>query len=286
MKPAEALVSFVIPFQDFNILTNNIWKSFEQLEETIEVLLIHDSAGKLENHQIEMLVNKKPNIKYVNVNCGSAGIARNRGMREATGKWIVFWDSDDLGFPNKVLKALADVTKDVVVGNFCVSQEGKNYLSSNSLASDYLQIAINPGIWRFIFKSEVAKKCKFSDLKLGEDIMFLVEVGAFDLPLVIFEEVIYEYRISCNQSTKRMEISSNLQKFLDELVRTMIRIDCKSLIVFGIFWRQSMSLLKASKGTKIFFILHLIHVIVLSLNLREKLLFAASIKIVLKRGLI
>lgn len=286
MRENILLLSFVVPFKDLDVLENNLIKSFEEPEECYEVILIHDSPNKLVSKQIQSLFRKGLRFKYIQGEFGSPGLARNRGIDEASGRWIVFWDSDDFGYPNRVCDNIKNLEESFFIGNFSVFRENNAQPSRMQLGSLRSQVSINPGIWRFAFRSEIAKKCRFNDLKLGEDLIYLMDSGAFSSNWGISSEVIYEYRISPTQSTKNMNIEDNLLKFFDVFVKKISTGKYKDEIIFNIFWRQMFSLLKISKGRRIFFCLGIVVNIFSSLSPRDKIMFIQGTKIVFKRGMI
>jgi glycosyltransferase involved in cell wall biosynthesis len=280
------LLSFVVPFKNFKVLEDNLLKSFEEPHDCYEVIFVHDSTTKLEEKQTELLLRNKLRCKYIQGQFGSPGLARNRGVDEASGRWIVFWDSDDFGYPNKVCESVKDLGESFFIGNFSVFRDNRVQPSKMKLNSLESQVSINPGIWRFAFRSEIAKKCRFNDLKLGEDLIYLMDSGAFSSNWGISSEVIYEYRISATQSTKNMNIEVNLLNFFEKLVKKITMTKHKNGIVFKIFWRQLFSLVKISKGRKALFCFSIVVNVFLSLSPRDKIAFIQGIKIVLKRSII
>lgn len=79
---------------------NQTYKNWELLivddcstDNSVEIIKSYIDA----DDRIELFVNES--------NCGAAA-SRNRAMREATGKWIAFLDSDDLWLPEKLEKQL------------------------------------------------------------------------------------------------------------------------------------------------------------------------------------
>lgn len=286
MKKKRLLLSIVIPFKSFDILQNNILKSFEQPDDSYEVILIHDSIHELEKHEKYLLTESGLRFLYVHGNFGSPGIARNIGMDEASGEWIVFWDSDDFGFPNTLYRHLKNSTGDVFIGNFLVSGSDQQMEPRVKLNANNSQIALNPGIWRFAFKSEFVKKNRFRSLKLGEDILFLIESGAFNLNASICPDIIYEYRLSPFQSTRNMKLESNLYTFINILVSILVEKKSENIVVFEIFWRQIFSFLKISRGRKLLPCLKFSLQMYSSLNARDRIKFIRGIVIIFKKGII
>lgn len=104
-------VSVIIPFYNRIPLVINAVKSvLNQTHKNIEIILVNDgSTDSIE--KIEDIVNKYENqIKLISFkkNMG-ASHARNSGIKEATGEYIAFLDSDDLFKEKKIEKQLKEM---------------------------------------------------------------------------------------------------------------------------------------------------------------------------------
>lgn len=66
-----------------------------------EILVIDDGSS---DNTREVLLPLMDRIRYIRKPNGGASSARNRGVREATGDWIAFLDSDDTWAPTKLEK--------------------------------------------------------------------------------------------------------------------------------------------------------------------------------------
>lgn len=72
-----------------------------------ELIIVDDcSTDDTDEVVSEFLVDTR--IKYIkNENNSGAAVSRNKALREATGRWIAFLDSDDLWEPDKLTKQIA-----------------------------------------------------------------------------------------------------------------------------------------------------------------------------------
>jgi glycosyltransferase involved in cell wall biosynthesis len=173
---------------------------------SIEVILVVDE--KYDGTYLELLgalseLDLKCKVVLVNEECNGPGNARNLGLSFATGAWIAFWDSDD---SPKVVETLESIEASSESTQVIVCKYSKTLLTGEvgNPQLNYLNIALNPGLWRFIFRYELIKDCKFPDLKLGEDQVFLVTSGALSQELVLRQSVNYQYVMSgSNQLTSQ-----------------------------------------------------------------------------------
>jgi len=202
-------------------LTNLISWISEITLSSIEVILIVDE--KLDGTYLELFgilsaLELKCKVVLLNDVCDGPGNARNLGLRHVTGIWVVFWDSDDL--PNVVetlesIEASATSTQVIVCKYSKILQSG--HVKVPRL--DFLNIALNPGLWRFIFKYELIEDSKFPNLKLGEDQVFLLTSGALSQRLFFSERINYRYVLSGSNQLTRQDGNSD---HLGEAVKLML----------------------------------------------------------------
>ncbi len=77
-----------------------------------ELIIIDDCSPDNSNKIIEDYMQRSEKIKLISLKSNSGpAIARNRGIREAKGRYIAFLDSDDLWHPNKLSKQLSFMKK-------------------------------------------------------------------------------------------------------------------------------------------------------------------------------
>lgn len=243
------LISIVVPFRSFEILAKNLLSAFKLSIENVEVLLIHDSAEVLKQEHIQTISSKIKHYIYLRYDLNSPGLARNKGLEFARGEWIVFWDSDDFGYPEVLLDLVSRAESGILIANFRRHYQDKQGISREVFnIVNEAQIVRDPGLWRFIFHRSKIESKRFEALKLGEDILFLVATGVFEKEYQIFQDTMYEYRISFNQSTKRMDIQPNLALFIDKFTTYLEQMRTTNAITLGVYWRQLFSSLKWSKG--------------------------------------
>ena len=180
------LISIVVPFRSFEILAKNLLSAFKLSIDNVEVLLIHDSTEDIKQEHIQTISSKIKHYIYLRYDFNSPGLARNKGLEFARGEWIVFWDSDDFGYPEVLLNLVSRAESGVLIANFRRHYQVEQRISRDvSNVVNEAQLVRDPGLWRFIFhRSEIASS-RFEALKLGEDILFLVAAGVFERDVII-----------------------------------------------------------------------------------------------------
>jgi hypothetical protein len=240
---------------------------------SVEVVLVHDLKDQITKNELDEMMKylvKYP-VKLYEGNFGSPGLTRNYGLSKVSGTWLVFWDSDDLPNIKKVMEILntSDLTSfSCVVGSFSIYNEITHESRNNSLSkSFYTDIALTPGIWRFIFRKDSLEGLKFSEIMIAEDQLFLMEYLSVNKNLHIINEDIYTYFIgdTYHLTTKKSAIS-DLRKSI-EFTANFIRRNPDVIIELcsTMFTRQVISAMKhGNLKLKIYAIYTLIFMLLLS----------------------
>lgn len=103
-EPASDLVSVVIPvYNAEKYLEETLASVLAQTYPHIEIIAVDDGS---KDRSIQILEQYPDRIRVVRQANAGAAVARNRGVQEATGKWIAFLDADDLWTPDKIQRQL------------------------------------------------------------------------------------------------------------------------------------------------------------------------------------
>jgi hypothetical protein len=100
---------------------------------------------------------------------------------------------DDLPRVDNVINALqeADSSDEILIGNFSISSsEGSmNYFHGNNLE----RVALNPGLWRMVFRSKLVREIRFAPRRMGEDQLFIVKLNLGSRKVKFSENFFYVY---------------------------------------------------------------------------------------------
>lgn len=105
--------SIVIPAYNVeNYIERTLESAIMQTRPAEEIILVDDGSkdktAQVIQLTIQQFIKKNPstktNIKYFYQDNSGAAVARNRGVQEACGDWILFLDGDDLFLPERVEK--------------------------------------------------------------------------------------------------------------------------------------------------------------------------------------
>jgi glycosyltransferase involved in cell wall biosynthesis len=248
-----------VPVAGFPNGTSQIdtWTKSRSLS-NFEIIFVNDSDDiqverKLQELAIKLRETSK--VKVIKSQCRNPGGSRNLGLTIAQGSWIVFWDCDDIPNPPKVLEMIITADNrgsDITLGDFqgLDSSSAKVTLKEISNRQKPLEsVAINPGLWRFAFKSDLLSTTKFPDLSMAEDQIFLADVLDKSGNLSYFQEVVYEYwNHPSGQLTKNVEKIGQLNIAVEYFYNKYKARKCLPLLIVII--RLTATVLKKSNLTE------------------------------------
>lgn len=223
------LATVIVPIKNMSGRMQNISSWLAQIDEkSFEIIFINDNSSDATLNELHKLKNHNPFLK-ITVLSGSfsgPGGARNRGLESAQGRWILFWDSDDVPDPKSFLEMLKHANSkdfDFAVGKWAEIREG-DLIGSNPAklmhGNNYGDLIQYPGIWRWAFRREAIGETRFPPLLLGEDLIFLSKLPIQISKVYRYPEIVYEYLTGQeSQLTNEDSVSIN-SKALNTLVRS------------------------------------------------------------------
>lgn len=113
MEKETILVSVIIPVYNIEqYLSESINSVINQTYKNTEIICINDGSTDSSLDILNGFAEKDPRIKILNKENGGASAARNEGIREAQGKYILFLDSDDYIIQNAIELLLNQAEKE------------------------------------------------------------------------------------------------------------------------------------------------------------------------------
>lgn len=249
MVSSNPLVSIVIPiYNGEKYIEESISCLLRQTYTRWEAIFVDDGS---EDNTLSILINKANQdnrIRYISQQNQFAGVARNSGMKLATGKYICFWDVDDF-FDDCILEKMvrkAEIAAaDIVI---CGSKgedilTGQKYALEGSLSSKWLGTIKKDSVYTkdveldlfqltagwawdklYSFNFIKEKKIKFQDTRIANDELF-TDIAFAEAEIIAFvPEALITHRENISES-----ISNNRDLFWKDALR-MLRTEKEELI--------------------------------------------------------
>ena len=246
----ECVLTIVVPIHNMYKKLNrlNDWIStVERLE--VEVILVDDFTSEESSREIQQLVDchSRLNLKVVSGQYKSPGKARNAGLSKATGLWVIFVDSDDIFHHTQILNHLEQAEpKAIEVFEFRELDFNSSKIhKALSETSSEIDLVLNLGIWRIAFPARFLENKKFTDIRMGEDLLYFLDVFE-DNPEIRFNSIHgYDYLIgSGTQLTSDDSALKDLTRLLDALSLKMDTYKRKNNLAELIFFKNTLSVAK------------------------------------------
>ena len=191
------MVSIIVPVYNVEKYLNSCVESALKLTAEAEILLVDDGSTDGSGALCDLWAQKDSRVRVIHQENGGLSAARNTGIQNAGGEFVLFLDSDDLLEPGETERLLAQLgeTTDVALGIYDKYYDGRleresceGFLSVLGERSTEAVLAAVPAdgsscymtAWRFV--------CRRS---------FLLEKALFFLPGIYHEDEEWTQRLVC-----------------------------------------------------------------------------------------
>ena len=221
-------ISVVVPIYNAESYLSKCLDSIVgQTYENLEIILVNDGSKDKSLEIMEEFHQKDARIKIINKENAGVSSARNRGIEEATGKYIIFIDADDYIeknmfevlekdlFQNNVDISMCGYRNVDINGNILYesSPMDEKYFDSKTFKSNlfkkeyYRELICNK-----LFKLEIIKENNIrfrEDIHINENILFLLDFSKFAFRYSYENEKLYNFLYNVNGA---MHAKFNLKK--------------------------------------------------------------------------
>ncbi len=216
----DNLVSIIMPtYNCARFIPQAIDSVISQIYTNWELIIVDDCSTDNTKQVLMSYLQKYPNIHYTCLikNSGPA-IARTKALKQAKGKYIAFLDSDDIWYPNKLIKQIAFMQKN----NIAFSCTGYEQIEENGISvnvalippkkNDYnkmLRLGCSIGNLTVIYDRQVVGEQYVPEIKKRNDFALWLQI-LHKIPACYgMQEVLAKYRLRTSSiSRKKLKLVS------------------------------------------------------------------------------
>lgn len=198
-----------------------------QLYDNYEIIVINDGSTDNTAEVIERKYLKsgsERNIKLFTIKNAGVSNARNVGLREAKGEYVIFLDSDDWIQPESLITLYQNIISsncDILILNYLINWGGgkikkssfikkEEIISSECAINYFVSGKISNSPWDKVFRRSIVfdNNLKFpKDIKMGEDAVFVAQFLLYAKKIRLIDMAIVNYM----QNTAGVTKSPNVQ---------------------------------------------------------------------------
>ena len=208
-------VSIIIPIYNAeNTIEKCISSILKQTYKDYELLLIDD--GSTDNSlKVIKKYSKYKNIRILNQENHGVAYTRNRGIKEATGDYIMFIDNDDFIDSDYIEKHITTISKensDIVISGYRRINVENKVLHEEKLRDTYWSRFIIMAPWAKVYRRNFLLKnnIEFLSYGIGEDVYFNLIIYSFKPKITILNYIVYNWFFNTKS------VSNNIQKGLNK----------------------------------------------------------------------
>lgn len=180
----DLLISIIVPIYNGEKYIESIYHNvLNQTYRPIELILVNDGSMDQTRNILENILKShdystRIDVKVCNKENGGIASARNLGLREASGIYIMFMDQDDRLEPDCVERFMYEASQshaDIVIGGVNIVSDTGRVIESWRLNPELLWNRYRiTAPWGRVFRKELidANHLSFYDTKISEDLYF------------------------------------------------------------------------------------------------------------------
>lgn len=240
----EKIISVIIPvYNQIQYLKDCIDSIVHQLTDDVEVLLIDDGSNDGSELLCDKFQNLNDNIRTIHKSNGGLSSARNEGMKNAKGRYLLFLDSDDELAKNavEVLKENIKKFSPEMVLYRCTYKKNDRYrlIGTGNVRkinqSTALELLVTNKIGNQIcfkaYKRELFERIEFPEGRNYEDMATFYRLLLKSEKIIMIDSSLYIYNLMNSSSITQTISEKNLRDMYDavnELVNGLNEV-CEKL---------------------------------------------------------
>lgn len=243
-------ISVIIPYynEDREIFSQCINSVLSQTFGSYEIIIIDDGSDEHNKAFLDQVKGIDKRIRIISQQNKGVSSARNRGIDNALGKYLVFVDADDLIVPYYFEEAFnyaenynADILYSFVIKtkNASIRLDRNASPKINRIDDEWLEKytigywytngdkCFGRGPWARFVKTEIAKQTPFvNGVPIGEDVLWNLDIMRASYNKYLVDQIWYKYMVRCKSVTRRYDpnIEEKLLPFYAYIENYILRI--------------------------------------------------------------
>ena len=228
-------ISIIIPAYNCEKYIGRCLKSIlQQNYKNYEVIVVNDGSTDKTGIISEQFAKKDKRFMIINQENGGVSKARNNGIMQSAGEYIMFVDGDDLLARNS-LRNLVDGARggvqDIVKGGIIKKGRfirlllrypqdiiGNRKMIDSGIANAVFETDYLCPVWGCLYKRSLIQDIHFNEkIKLGEDFEFFINSILRSQTFTILNKKTYIYRINNNSITRKFDFKKNKKMLVDAI---------------------------------------------------------------------
>lgn len=221
-------VTIVVPVYNVEqYLARCLDSVFAQTCDDFEVICVNDCSRDRSGAILSEYAGREPKLTVL-LNRQNIGLGRTRerGVRHASGKYILFLDSDDYirrDYVETYLREMEAHPCDVVIGGYTRDVDGK--LTSHKVPDSVWSVITYPIACAKMFRRDFLTEnaLEFSDIRCGEDIYFSLCVFYHGASFRVIDYDGYHYYYNRSSITGSMNYEKNHEEFVSRIFGAFLK---------------------------------------------------------------
>lgn len=230
------LVSVIIPVYNIEeYIADCLDSILKQSYNNWEAIVVNDGSTDSSLEICESFAKRDSRFKVITTKNGGSSNARNYGLDNVKGNYVMMVDGDDMLMPDAIKTSVEQISQSKVdiLCTSCrlITEDGENVLRTWSQtpiarleAMTTLKLihsgnGIIPGIWAKIYRVELLKDIRFNlKLRMAQDIFFNTELllANPEITVAISDIITYKYRIR-KSSVSHSNPTAKIRPYIEEM---------------------------------------------------------------------
>lgn len=264
-----AKISIVVPVYNSEKCLNKCLESLvNQTIKDIEIIIVNDGSTDNSQKIIDEYIEKYPDkIKKLYKQNGGQASARNLGIKNATGEFIAFVDSDDyveLDAYEFVVKEMENKNLDIICFDFYEIIDGEkkkfnHYFIDNEVTPDKKYIVSEAGPCNKVIRTKILidNKLEFLENRIYEDLAMIPVIGKYTSKIEFLNKRMYYYVIHSNSTMRQVSYNKKIEdiffvvdKLYNDFIKTDYQEELEYIYIEHLLHAASLRFLKFIEGEK------------------------------------